>query len=462
MNNPKYLPLLIFIFPLFLQAQVEELPLVGTWDDEAITESGAFTPYNEIWGTVVNGEEYAIIASVYGFHFISLADPTQPEEVVRVQGSASGNFIIHRDFHSMGNILFSVADEGSSSRLEVTDMSLLPDTVHTEFMSDFPANNIHNIYLDEDNQRLYFCAFRDTADGYDALAIADVSDPFNPELIFRGTTIDGTNLEYVHDMHIVNDTAFFNCGNRGLVIADMTDIDSPKVISTLEDYPEKGYNHSGWYVPEKQAYYMADETHNADMKAVDVSDPATPQVVDLFGPGSNAPDDTVSIPHNPLVNGDYLHISYYYDGYRVYDIGTDPLEPELVGYYQTSLVPNSFGFSGAWGVYPFLPSGNILVSDIERGLFVIEGPSETTSTNQLSQREEIICYPNPAGDFITVVTRNKKSDIKVYNASGQVVLTQNSVSGKTRMNLSNLSSGVYFLVTTTENGEVKREKIIHY
>jgi hypothetical protein len=28
--------------------------------------------------------------------------------------------------------------------------------------------------------------------------------------------------------------------------------------------------------------------------------------------------------------------------------------------------------AGAWGVYPFLPSGNILVSDIQRGLFIVK------------------------------------------------------------------------------------------
>ena len=33
---------------------------------------------------------------------------------------------------------------------------------------------------------------------------------------------------------------------------------------------------------------------------------------------------------------------------------------------------SSGGFSGAWGVYPYLPSGNILVSDISSGLFILK------------------------------------------------------------------------------------------
>jgi hypothetical protein len=29
-------------------------------------------------------------------------------------------------------------------------------------------------------------------------------------------------------------------------------------------------------------------------------------------------------------------------------------------------------FAGAWGVFPFLPSGNVLISDLERGLFILK------------------------------------------------------------------------------------------
>jgi hypothetical protein len=35
-------------------------------------------------------------------------------------------------------------------------------------------------------------------------------------------------------------------------------------------------------------------------------------------------------------------------------------------------LPDNNGFNGAWGAYPFLPSGLILISDIESGLFVLE------------------------------------------------------------------------------------------
>ena len=30
------------------------------------------------------------------------------------------------------------------------------------------------------------------------------------------------------------------------------------------------------------------------------------------------------------------------------------------------------GFNGAWNIYPFFESGNIIISDIEGGLFVVK------------------------------------------------------------------------------------------
>jgi hypothetical protein len=64
----------------------------------------------------------------------------------------------------------------------------------------------------------------------------------------------------------------------------------------------------------------------------------------------------------------------------VLDIST-PATPQELGFFDTFPAPsaNTANFNGAWGVYPFLPSGNIIVSDIEFGLFVIsENPNGAT------------------------------------------------------------------------------------
>lgn len=51
---------------------------------------------------------------------------------------------------------------------------------------------------------------------------------------------------------------------------------------------------------------------------------------------------------------------------------SDPANVQRVAYYDTC--PENVNYSdyqGAWGVYPYLPSGNIIASDVLHGLFVL-------------------------------------------------------------------------------------------
>ena len=68
-----------------------------------------------------------------------------------------------------------------------------------------------------------------------------------------------------------------------------------------------------------------------------------------------------SMPHNQIINGNYVYTAHYHDGVYIHDI-SDPNNPILVAFYDTFDPTHYNSYMGAWGVYPFLPSGNILVS----------------------------------------------------------------------------------------------------
>jgi choice-of-anchor B domain-containing protein len=193
---------------------------------------------------------------------------------------------------------------------------------------------------------------------------------------------------YVHDIYVEDGIAYCNAGGNGLYIVDFTDPSDPQIIGDLTDYDDSGYNHSGWLHPDGQYYALADETHGMRIKLLDVSDPSDIQVVNLFGVDI-APQ---SIPHNLIFEGDYLHVSYYFDGYYVFDI-SDPLNVEIVAFYDTSTVPHSSGYKGAWGVYPFMSDGKVLVSDMQEGLFVLQ-PDIASGVSE-SRNTAVSVYPNP-------------------------------------------------------------------
>ena len=66
-----------------------------------------------------------------------------------------------------------------------------------------------------------------------------------------------------------------------------------------------------------------------------------------------------------------VFISYYVDGTRVLDI-TNPENPVEVAFYDTSELTALF--AGNWGTYAYLPSGYIISSDRQNGLYIFSSP----------------------------------------------------------------------------------------
>jgi hypothetical protein len=71
------------------------------------------------------------------------------------------------------------------------------------------------------------------------------------------------------------------------------------------------------------------------------------------------------------VNNDFIVTSYYTDGVIIHDADR-PGNIIEVGNFDTAPDYEGQGFNGCWGAYPFLPSGNILASDMQEGLYVLE------------------------------------------------------------------------------------------
>ena len=61
-------------------------------------------------------------------------------------------------------------------------------------------------------------------------------------------------------------------------------------------------------------------------------------------------------------------------------------------------------------------------------------------------RDKLLVFPNPASDFISVRIDNLKSnqvDVNLYNFSGKLVLELDKIANNTKIDLSNISSGIY-------------------
>lgn len=454
-----------------------QLPLLGSWHNNELVSSSFYgNTYNEVWGLAIGGREYAVIGSTAGTHIIDVTEPGRAYEVDFVAGRAQGGGLIHRDYHNMGCYLYAVSDEGAGS-LQIMDVSFLPDSVSVVYDAANFFTRSHNIFIDTSRAILYACFPRGSGIQPAPLKLFDISDPTQPREIAAYNNFGSGVVSHVHDCYVKDGLAFLNLGYDGMAIADFSDPKQMQPLGTLTEYPFAGYNHSGWPTDDLQYYYLGDETHGFPVKAFSVSDPSEIEwVANLELPST----DSLSIPHNQIVACNYLYVSYYYDGLQIYDI-RQPERPQRVAYYPTSVLPHRKTYEGAWGVYPFLPSGNILVSDMQEGLFILGGVDTACSASSTSELacgplspaleaispDAVRLYPQPAHDQLHLEFPLAKSQGKVnltlWDVHGRPLKRWERQGGEHSLTLSlpaHTPSGWYLLTIRTSSWQLSRPLLI--
>jgi choice-of-anchor B domain-containing protein len=152
---------------------------------------------------------------------------------------------------------------------------------------------------------------------------------------------------------------------------DVTDKAAPVRLSTTT-YPTATYVHSGWPTADNMFIVVHDELDELQrgltthIYTLDVADLRTPTLTTSYTGAVTSTD------HNGYTIGNRYYVSHYKRGLVIFDV-TNPRSLQEIGSFDTYLSPqaNSAGTDGAWGVYPFLTSGTLLVSDIENGMFLL-------------------------------------------------------------------------------------------
>ena len=341
--------------------QADNVSLIGHWTDTTLPINGLNGRFSDVEGYAKDGREYAIVGSTMGTHIIDISEGTAFEELFFLPGAFSGA-VTHRDYHVDGDLLYAVCDQGSST-LQCFDLAGLPNAVTTVYDSDEWIRTAHNVFVDAITKKLYACSM--SRPGFSSpLLVLDVSDPSAPvELVNLDPWIPGC-----HDVFVHHDTVWVNGGG---VVSVLEVIDEPALIGLIDEYPFQGGNHSGWWVPEDDLYVFADETHGSPLKVIDTSDLQDMQVLGLLS-SETVPE---AIAHNLMIRDGLVFVSYYHDGLQVFDIN-DPANPQKVAYYDTYEPDSHAGYAGAWGVHAALPSGRVLISDVQSGLFVLQPEPE--------------------------------------------------------------------------------------
>jgi len=310
------------------------------------------------------GNEYALVGFENGLDIVDVTDPANPVSKFVVPGNPSG----WREVKTWNGYAY-VTTEECCDGLQIVDLRLLPASISTTTYTgdgsiSTQLETIHALHIDEGFAYLYGTNLFNGA-----AVILDLADPLNP--VYMGHTYNsGSNTDsYIHDGYVRNDTMWSGYIYAGyFAVIDVTDKANPVTITT-QNTPTN-FTHNTWLSGDSKTLFTTDETAFSYLASYDVTDVGNIKELDRI---QSNPGSGVVVHNTHIINvsgNDYAVTSWYKDGVVITDVGK-PDNMVHVGYYDTYPQGTGSGFSGNWGVYPYLPSGNLVCTDMSNGLVVL-------------------------------------------------------------------------------------------
>ena len=405
----------------------------------------SFLSYNQncsdITGFYQDNREFAVVGLQNATSFVDITDPYNPYEIDRIDGSSS----IWRDLKYWNRHVYIGTEAEDGIKVVSVNNPDEPELVYT--ITD--VDNSHNIHIDSDGY-LYIVG----ADDHD-IWIYSLNNPSIPELIgtwdFQNN--ETTSQGYCHDVEVYNNKLYCAAIYVGYFhIIDVSDKSNPVTIVSHFTGSEGISTHDVAVSEDENYLFTGDENLGGHIKAWDISDYNNINLIDEY----ISPDWLNHSVHNLYIRPgtNFLIMSYYADGTRIVDI-SNPANMQEVAYYDMSEVEGLYVSN--WGTYAYLPSGYIISSDIEQGLFVLELGGVSIMHEEIEDIDNLdIPYVNFVADVesfdgeVTDVTLHYSLDNNTWNDT-QMTNSLGDSEYHAVMTFDQANVIVYYYITASNN-----------
>ncbi len=336
------------------------------------------------WKHEVSGRYFALVGRSNGTSFVEITDPENPVYLGELP-SSNGLSSAWRDVKVFQDHAFIVADDINNG-LQVFNLTRLLDVQNapitfnadqTYRQSGFES--AHNIAINEATGFAYLVGSNQCNGG---LHMVNIQNPTRPT--FAGCFSDDG---YTHDAQCLiyngpdadhrGKELCFASNEDTVTVVDVTNKNAPVMISRT-GYTGQQYTHQGWLTAD-QKYFLIDDELDELARGGGTPDFTRTYVMDM----TDLDKPTISgfhnaqgaaIDHNQYIVDGYTYQANYTRGLRILKLG-DLAQAEMteVAYFDSFPDPdNTSNFGGAWNVYPFFDNGMVLISDVNRGVFIVK------------------------------------------------------------------------------------------
>lgn len=425
--------LLLAVVSGILPGSARALPVTRNLTFQAQKNDYAPAPggqnYSACWSYIhSNGDEYAIIgvngltSTTGGTAIYNVTNPAAPSLVGFISGPSS----IWREMKSYRDWIYVVTEgTGPGQGLQIIRMTnpeapVLVATYTTNFFRS------HTVSVDT-TRGLLVCNGTTGPSGGTGMRILALNNPgisATPETPVEiawwpGGAIPISGTDYIHDSVPIGNRLYASSIYPGIQrVLDITNPAAPTQLAAW-NYPG-GFTHNAWPDATGNFLYVTDEVKGQPLKIFDISNLAAPTLENAITSNPQA------IVHNAHVRGDKLYLANYTEGIRALDL-SDPCHPAEFGWADSYPGPSG-GFAGVWAVCPFFPSGTVIASDRNSGLYVyrevqdygilraevVNGGTEPAAHACGTAPGSCCCAPGPCTCGATALPGGPFPDVEVF------------------------------------------------
>jgi choice-of-anchor B domain-containing protein len=430
---------------------------------------------NDVWGWTdpTTGREYAIMGRTSGTSFIDITDAENPVYLGNLPphgaNSSWRDIKVHAD-HAY------IVSEAAGHGVQVFDLTQLrsvttPPMTFAETSHYGNIGSSHNIAINEDTGFAYVVGATDCSGGPH---FVDLANPAAP--VFAGCHIETL---YTHDTQCVvyagpdpdhaGREICVNSNTSRINVIDVTDHAASFLISETT-YTGTGYIHQGWLTEDQRYYIQGDELdeqnfgHNTRSRIFDMTDLDAPV---LIGTHDHA---TAAIDHNLYTHNGYAYMANYRAGLRIMDM-SDIANGNIseIAFFDIYPSSDSASFNGAWSVYPYFDSGNVVISGIEQGLFIVRPNLGPSFQLDVSPNVAEICDPGSDSVNVSLTDRNGYiGSVSMTTSGAPAGVTPSfdidpvTVPGSSLLSLdtAGVAPGTYSITVTADDGSTSQNRIV--
>jgi hypothetical protein len=338
-------------------------------DPVNVEKVASWDGYGGYYADVYGQPGYAFVAQWYdnGVLIVDLSDPAAPTLLKEYSVGSPNQYASAQDVEVHDGLMYIGLDSDGNDSAIIVDVR---DPANPVQLTRITINSLRDVHeLNFDSGWLYLA---DSRSNHVAIVDLTAYDPDDPpaQITKAAYIVNNIGNEFVHSVLARHGRMYCSAWGSGLWVYDVSDLANtePRLLGKASGRAV----HSCWPTDDRRYVLLCEERRGGPLRIFEMIDQEDGTLALEFRDEYKVTTNRAISVHNVMLVGYRAFCAWYQIGLQVFDLDPATGELRLIGSYDTTSSSGSGGYDGAWGVYPYNGQDQVLISDIQTGLWVLD------------------------------------------------------------------------------------------